>query len=365
MSAATWQCALCGAVNSGETAFCGNCGAASSIVGPTISLRSVAADDQNANAAAVILEKEPTSGDQKIESNLAPPSDNKQRAMPIKLPGRLRAYTGVVTVAERDTKKQTEVQSVYAEQGRVVATHTVDTFTHNIRFRVIVQSGDGHPLQVPVQVGIDRTILFLQDGDLVTLIGYPSKEGLFKDPAILDHAGRFTIIPRRWGPIRTFLMFLLVIACLTIFFASFDITTHVVLGAYYLLNLGHWAAGLVGVVIGFRWVRDWWRQHTLARAARQMTAKFGEGWEKRHYRNPTGTVEGVFAFTRGKQNPVEWISFRLAMTGPDGQTRDWIVAAAPQKRLTTDLRRGDRIELRGRFATGSIQRTRHIALAMS
>ncbi|MBB6253167.1 zinc ribbon domain-containing protein [Nitrospirillum iridis] len=355
MSATNWQCALCGAVNPGESVFCGNCGTASAT-------QSGLAPGKSPAAGAVENTAKTIGGAAAPE--ILSSSVHGQRSAPGRLLGGLKVYTGVVTVAERNIEKHTETQSVYGEPGHVVATHTIDTFTHDIRFRLIVQDA-GRSLQIPVQVNIDRTFLFVQDGDLVTLIGRPAREGLFEDPAILNHAGRFTMMPAGWRWRAIISAWLAVIGG----YYSWSFTTPLLEQDLqqqyrYLFNLLHWGGGIACLVAAFLLARHWWRRGTLKRAVRQITANFGESWTRRRYQNPTGTVEGVFAFSRGTSQPTEWISFRLGLAGQDGKVQDWIAAAAPQRELVTDLRRGDQVELHGRFATGIIHQPRRITLSV-
>ncbi|RYE51908.1 MAG: hypothetical protein EOP21_00060 [Hyphomicrobiales bacterium] len=272
----------------------------------------------------------------------------------VQLPHGLTACTGVVTVAARDTQKSTQRQTIYGENGRIVATHNVDTFTHTIRFRIIAQDSDARPVQVPISLSIDEDLVFLQDGDLVTVIGARAKSGLFWGPAIANHAGRFVMIPRAS---RGWSIFLKIIIASTLFFI-------VVPWPMVPKNLDMFdkIAWLIGGAAAFKLGLSTWQRGVLERTVRRTMAGFTESWESKRYVDPCGTVEGVFAFTRGTQNPVEWVSFRLALPGPDGKTQDWIVAAAKASALVTDLRKGDVVRLRGEYVTGTIQRPTSIDL---
>jgi hypothetical protein len=261
----------------------------------------------------------------------------------------LSTCTGTVTVGGHDTQKSTDRRAVYGQDGRMVATHNVGSFRHQVRFRVVTQDGEGRPVQVPVSLSVDEDPVFLKDGDLVTLVGRRTREGLFKAPAIASHAGRFTMMPRRQRIDSIFVVVVVAVATLALLALQAELRTDPSLGV--IVN----AIWLVDAVIVFLMVRAVWRRIALGRALRQIVAGFGGGWTPVRLVDPCGTVDGVFTYTRGTQSPADWVSFRLALPATDGEPQHWLVAAARQKKLVTDLRMGDVVRLRGEFLTGRIQ----------
>ena len=80
----------------------------------------------------------------------------------------------------------------------------------------------------------------------------------------------------------------------------------------------------------------------------------GMEWQGLERRDCPGTVEGVFAFFRGKRNPVEWLSFCLVIEPSEGFGQVRLLGAAPRSELPANLRSGGALLWSGHATTGRI-----------
>jgi len=234
-------------------------------------------------------------------------------------------------------------------------------------FRVIMSPDADRAIRTArfsVQINVDRTDVYVQEGDTVTLIGnYDSGQNI-TDPILINHTARIVIWSRRnrlWRATVSVFLFAALYhlgyhwfwAALNKLMVHLRLVDRSILTEIFML--------LFSFVVVFLWRAA--SRYKLPADVKRLTSD----WGVRTYQNPTGIVEGVISFSRNRgklprrlvpsnNSSLEWVVFRIAVNGPAAEIGDRLVWATPIRKLRGEIRVGDTISVEGDWRTGKINR---------
>lgn len=305
-------------------------------------------------------------------------SDAKNESSSKKSPAgdSIQTWTGVVTTTERENP-------INGNRGTVMGVRIKNKFTNIVRFRITLHDQAGGAIrQIAAQVVINHTDVYLQEGDIVTLVGKMDAKGALNNPGIINHSGNIIILPiekkyslKYWGSATLFMCFMFYQ------FGSFRESENAAIEIDAAARrLGSTAPSAFANVIHFKeificfflvflcfniirpllYIFQSGRLHDKIKAkiSEKLRSTTLDTWSIRTYQNPQGIVEGVCLFSRGFPDPVEWVVFRMGIYDDKGQLLDWLVGASPQHHLAAELRKGDLVRWAGNYTTGKIHRPR-------
>jgi len=236
-----------------------------------------------------------------------------------------------------------------------------------LRFRVTVASSQaGQVAQFHISSNLDRNDAYVQEGDVITVIGTFIPDQQIVDPLIVNHTSQTAALPAspsHWAP--AIVAILIVAYGLGYFVAARPSMTFSGPIPYFLFL----AFLIFGPIVAV-----WWAVRTLYRnirlgMARKSFGPFTAAWARRNYNNPQGVVEGLLTFTRkkwsvltGRYEPWEWTIFRISIHDPQGESVDRMTWAVESRQVPSTLRRGDTVSVEGDWATGRINRTDHVSI---